>query len=49
MPLVFLYNDYRYIEAKKKLNLYSRKYGTTSPAIVKGRYKPIKLMRQGGT
>jgi len=26
-----------------------RKYGTTSPAIVKGRHKPIKLMRQGGT
>ena len=26
-----------------------RKYGTTGPAIVKGRHKPIKLMRQGGT
>ncbi len=25
-----------------------RKYGTTSPAIVKGRHKPIKLVRQGG-
>jgi len=28
---------------------HSRKYGTTGPAIVKGRHKPIKLMRQGGT
>jgi len=26
-----------------------RKYGTTGPAIVNGRHKPIKLMRQGGT
>ena len=25
-----------------------RKYGTTGPAIVKGRHEPIKLMRQGG-
>ncbi|MCP4256123.1 MAG: hypothetical protein GY774_01190 [Planctomycetes bacterium] len=25
-----------------------RKYGTTGPAIVKGRHKPIKLMRQDG-
>jgi len=30
------------------LNLF-RKYGTTGPAIVKRRHKPIKLMRQGGT
>jgi hypothetical protein len=28
---------------------HSRKYGTTGPAIVKGRHKPIKLMRQSGT
>lgn len=26
----------------------SRKYGTTDPAIVKDRYKPIKLVRGGG-
>jgi hypothetical protein len=28
---------------------YIRKYGTTGLAIVESRYKPIKLMRQGGT
>ena len=29
-------------------SLIDRKYGTTGPAIVKGRHKPIRFMRQSG-
>ena len=46
------YGFSRRFAASKTLNRFFanflRKYGTTSPAIVKGRHKPIKLVRQGG-